>query len=150
MATQMTKSQLIEKISSESELPKKDVKGVLETLASIGYKELKKAGVFLVPGFAAGPQDRPGASGQGGERRCVMFRDGAAHPRGPFVSKSIPLVPATRLRTRLRRVRCSVRRGSKSEGGKLGPRVIRSDQHIWPWIPACAGMSGSCSSGILN
>ena len=52
MATQMTKSQLIEKISSESELAKKDVKGVLETLATIGYKELKKTGVFLVPGFA--------------------------------------------------------------------------------------------------
>jgi DNA-binding protein HU-beta len=52
MATQMTKSQLIEKIATESELAKKDVKGVLETLASIGYKELKKAGVFLVPGFA--------------------------------------------------------------------------------------------------
>jgi nucleoid DNA-binding protein len=43
---------LIEKIATESELAKKDVKGVLETLASIGYKELKKAGVFLVPGFA--------------------------------------------------------------------------------------------------
>src|SRR5215213_4867125 len=52
MATQMTKSQLIEKISSESELAKKDVKGVLETLATIGYKELKKTGIFLVPGFA--------------------------------------------------------------------------------------------------
>jgi len=25
---------------------------VLETLATVGYKELKKAGVFLVPGFA--------------------------------------------------------------------------------------------------
>jgi nucleoid DNA-binding protein len=52
MATQMTKSQLIEKISAENELPKKDVKGVLETLATVGYKELKKTGVFLVPGFA--------------------------------------------------------------------------------------------------
>jgi nucleoid DNA-binding protein len=52
MATQMTKSQLIEKIATESELAKKDVKGVLETLASIGYKELKKTGIFLVPGFA--------------------------------------------------------------------------------------------------
>jgi nucleoid DNA-binding protein len=53
MATQMTKSQLIEKIiEQQSELSKKDVKGVLETLASIGYKELKKNGVFLVPGFA--------------------------------------------------------------------------------------------------
>jgi nucleoid DNA-binding protein len=49
----MTKSQLIEKIiEQQSELSKKDVKGVLETLASIGYKELKKNGVFLVPGFA--------------------------------------------------------------------------------------------------
>ena len=34
MAEQMTKSQLIEKIAEESELAKKDVKGVLESLAS--------------------------------------------------------------------------------------------------------------------
>jgi DNA-binding protein HU-beta len=52
MAVQMTKSQLIEKISVETEVAKKDVKGVLETLATVGYKELKKSGVFLVPGFA--------------------------------------------------------------------------------------------------
>lgn len=49
---QMTKSQLVEKISSETEVAKKDVKGVLEALTSVGYKELKKSGVFLVPGFA--------------------------------------------------------------------------------------------------
>jgi DNA-binding protein HU-beta len=52
MPAQMTKSQLIEKIAAEKEVAKKDVKGVLETLATIGYKELKKTGVFLVPGFA--------------------------------------------------------------------------------------------------
>jgi DNA-binding protein HU-beta len=52
MAAQMTKSQLIEKIATENEVAKKDVKGVLETLATVGYKELKKTGVFLVPGFA--------------------------------------------------------------------------------------------------
>jgi len=52
MAEQMTKSQLIEKIAAATELAKKDVKGVLETLATVGYKELKKAGVFLLPGFA--------------------------------------------------------------------------------------------------
>jgi DNA-binding protein HU-beta len=52
MAAQLTKSQLIEKISGETELAKRDVKGVLETLCAIGYKELKKAGVFVVPGFA--------------------------------------------------------------------------------------------------
>jgi nucleoid DNA-binding protein len=52
MAEQMTKSQLIEKIAGETEVAKKVVKDVLETLANVGYKELKKAGVFLVPGFA--------------------------------------------------------------------------------------------------
>jgi len=52
MAVQMTKSQLIEKIAAGTELAKKDVKGVLQTLATIGYNELKKGGVFLLPGFA--------------------------------------------------------------------------------------------------
>src|SRR5450432_4369449 len=52
MAVQMTKSQLIEKISAETEVTKKDVKGLLESLCTVGYKELKKSGVFLVPGFA--------------------------------------------------------------------------------------------------
>ena len=54
MSKRMTKSELIEKITAEhsDKLTKKDVKGVMETLATIGYKELKKTGAFLVPGFA--------------------------------------------------------------------------------------------------
>jgi DNA-binding protein HU-beta len=52
MSTHMTKAQLIEKIATENDVGKKEVKGVLETLATVGYKELKKTGVFLVPGFA--------------------------------------------------------------------------------------------------
>ena len=49
----MSKSELIQKITDENEgLTKKDVKGVIEALATIGYKELKKTGSFLVPGFA--------------------------------------------------------------------------------------------------
>ena len=52
MATQMTKSQLIEKVATEADLAKKDVQGVLEALATTGYKELKKNGIFLLPGFA--------------------------------------------------------------------------------------------------
>jgi DNA-binding protein HU-beta len=52
MQTQMTKSQLIEKIAELQELAKKDVKGMMEALAEVGYKELKKNGVFVVPGFA--------------------------------------------------------------------------------------------------
>lgn len=52
MAAQLTKSALIEKIAAQIELSKRDVKGVLETLAAVGYKELKKNGAFTVPGFA--------------------------------------------------------------------------------------------------
>jgi nucleoid DNA-binding protein len=52
MSVQMTKSQLIENIADQSELAKKDVKAVMEALAAIGYKELKKTGVFMLPGFA--------------------------------------------------------------------------------------------------
>jgi nucleoid DNA-binding protein len=53
MSKLMTKSQLIEAITAEHEgLTKKDVKGVMETLAMVGYKELNKSGAFLVPGLA--------------------------------------------------------------------------------------------------
>jgi DNA-binding protein HU-beta len=52
MSKPMTKSELISQIAEHSELKRSDVKGVMETLATIGYKELKKNGSFLVPGFA--------------------------------------------------------------------------------------------------
>ena len=50
----MSKAELIQRISEQhsSNLTRKDVKGVLESLVEIGYKELKKAGAFVVPGFA--------------------------------------------------------------------------------------------------
>jgi nucleoid DNA-binding protein len=54
MAKLMSKSELIQKLADEhsEKLTRKDVKGVLESLAQVGYKELKKTGTFLVPGFA--------------------------------------------------------------------------------------------------
>jgi DNA-binding protein HU-beta len=54
MAKVMSKSELISKLADEhsDKLTRKDVKSVLESLCTIGYKELKKSGVFLVPGFA--------------------------------------------------------------------------------------------------
>ncbi len=55
MAKMMSKSELIQKISeqhSKSNMTRKDVKGVIESLAKIGYMELKKSGAFVVPGFA--------------------------------------------------------------------------------------------------
>jgi len=48
----LSKSELIQKVADEASLPKKDVKAVIESLASVGYKELKKAGGFLLPGYA--------------------------------------------------------------------------------------------------
>jgi nucleoid DNA-binding protein len=53
MPSYLTKSQLVEKISEQhSEISKRDIKGIMETLSAVGHKELKKAGVFVVPGFA--------------------------------------------------------------------------------------------------
>jgi DNA-binding protein HU-beta len=54
MAKTMSKSELIQKVMEQhpTEIARKDVKGVIETVAEIGYKELKKIGAFVVPGFA--------------------------------------------------------------------------------------------------
>ena len=54
MAKAMSKSEIIQKIVEKrpNDLTRKDVKGVIESLAEIGYKELKKTGAFFVPGFA--------------------------------------------------------------------------------------------------
>lgn len=54
MAKLMTKSELIAKIADEhsDRLKKSDVRDVMESLVSIGHKELKKSGAFLLPGFA--------------------------------------------------------------------------------------------------
>jgi len=48
----MSKSELIQKIADEVSLAKKDVKAVIESLAAVGYKEMKASGEFLLPGFA--------------------------------------------------------------------------------------------------
>jgi DNA-binding protein HU-beta len=50
----MTKTQLIQAIAdgSEDEVNKKQVKQILESLTTIGHKQLKRQGVFTLPGFA--------------------------------------------------------------------------------------------------
>jgi DNA-binding protein HU-beta len=54
MAKLMSKSELIQNIAERhsDKLTRKDVKDVIESLSIVGYKELKKTGAFLVPGFA--------------------------------------------------------------------------------------------------
>jgi DNA-binding protein HU-beta len=48
----MSKSEIIQKVADECSMAKKDVKAVMESLSTVAYKELKKAGVFVLPGFA--------------------------------------------------------------------------------------------------
>ena len=49
----LSKTQLIEKLVASSDgLSKKNVKGVLEGLAEIAQRELKKSGEFVMPGLA--------------------------------------------------------------------------------------------------
>src|SRR6266516_7041798 len=87
---------------------------------------------------AASLADRLGESCASSSCRLMLAAiEGGIWPSPTRLNRFLsPLVPATRLRTRLRRVSCSVRRSSKSEGGKRGPSSLA------PWIPAYAGMSG--------
>lgn len=50
----MSKSSLIQAIAETvgEELSRKQVKTVLESLITVGHRELKKSGVFTLPGFA--------------------------------------------------------------------------------------------------
>jgi DNA-binding protein HU-beta len=54
MAKLMSKSELIQKIADQhaKEMTRKNVRDVIESLSEVGYKELKKAGAFVVPGIA--------------------------------------------------------------------------------------------------
>ncbi len=53
MTKLMSKAELVHEIGEQhSELKRKDITGVLESLASIGYQQLRKSGQFLLPGFA--------------------------------------------------------------------------------------------------
>jgi len=47
----MTKSQLLAVLSESQGLSKKQVAGFFDGLASLAYKEVKKGGEFVLPGF---------------------------------------------------------------------------------------------------
>lgn len=47
----MTKSQLVGTLSDKTGLTKKQVEGFFNELSAMAYKEVKKAGEFVVPGF---------------------------------------------------------------------------------------------------
>jgi DNA-binding protein HU-beta len=47
----MTKSQLISEMANKLNVTKKDVSNFLDTLCAVAYKETKKTGTFVLPGF---------------------------------------------------------------------------------------------------
>ena len=49
--SKMTKAQIVAAMSQATGLSKKDVNGFFETLSEMTYKEVKKNGECLVPGF---------------------------------------------------------------------------------------------------
>ncbi|WP_437733351.1 HU family DNA-binding protein [Sorangium sp. So ce1335] len=53
-STSLSKSALINAVveANENEVSRKQVKAILEALTDIAYKELKKNGIFTMPGFA--------------------------------------------------------------------------------------------------
>lgn len=51
-STTLTKSGLIQALSDGSDLNRRQVKTVIDTLITVGHKELKKSGMFTLPGFA--------------------------------------------------------------------------------------------------
>jgi nucleoid DNA-binding protein len=50
----LSKSEILNAVSEEvgEDVPRKQVKQVIEALVEVGHKELKKNGVFVLPGFA--------------------------------------------------------------------------------------------------
>jgi len=49
--TPMTKSQLVSEIADKLGMTKKDVSGFFDLLADIAFKETKRKGQFVLPGF---------------------------------------------------------------------------------------------------
>lgn len=47
----MTKSQIVTALAEKTGLAKKEITGVFDVLTAIAYKEVKKSGEFVLPGF---------------------------------------------------------------------------------------------------
>ncbi len=47
----MTKSQLLSTLAEKSGMSKKDVAGLMDVLSNLAYVEVKKNGMFVLPGF---------------------------------------------------------------------------------------------------
>jgi DNA-binding protein HU-beta len=64
-ATRMTQTQLVKSLAESNEISNKQAKAILEGLASIAIAEVKKNGVFVLPGIGRlVRQDRKARTGR--------------------------------------------------------------------------------------
>jgi DNA-binding protein HU-beta len=85
MANKMTKSQILTALAEKTELSKKDVINVLDTLADLAYSEVKKNGEFSLPGFG----------------KLVKVKRKARMGRNPMTGEEIKIPAKTVVRFRL-------------------------------------------------
>jgi DNA-binding protein HU-beta len=81
----MTKSQILAELAEQTKLAKKDVVSVLDALAALGYREVKGAGEFVVPGFG----------------KMVKAKRKARMGRNPMTGESIKIPAKTVVKFRL-------------------------------------------------
>lgn len=81
----MTKSALLAKLADQTGFTKKDVGGFFDALATLAYKEVKKTGVFVVPGFG----------------KMVKVRRAARTGRNPATGATIKIAAKTVVKFRL-------------------------------------------------
>ncbi len=81
----MTKSQIVGFLADKFEMPKTDVSTFLEGLADLAYKEAKKNGSFVVPGFG----------------KLVLQKRKARMGRNPATGEAIKIPAKTVVKMRL-------------------------------------------------
>lgn len=81
----MTKSALLSLLADKTGLSKKDVRGFFDELSAVAYKEVKKSGVFVMPGFG----------------KMVKVRRAARTGRNPATGATIKIPAKTVVKFRL-------------------------------------------------
>ena len=81
----MTKSQLLSSLADATGLSKKDVTGLLDKMTEMAYKEVKKNGVFVVPGFG----------------KMVKIKRAARQGRNPATGETITIPAKTVVKFRV-------------------------------------------------
>ncbi len=81
----MTKSALLSLLADKTELSKKDVAAFLTTLSEVAYKEVKKTGIFILPGFG----------------KMVKMHRAARMGRNPATNETIKIPAKTVVKFRL-------------------------------------------------